>query len=80
MPNMTLAVSKELRQEMDTFPIINWSEVARQAIRQKLDELKMLQKITSKSKLREKDVLEIGRKINASITQRHEQWEKERRR
>jgi len=72
MVNVTFAVPTEMKQEMDSFPIINWSEVARQAFREKLGELELLKKITSKSKLTEKDALELGRKINASITKKHE--------
>ena len=71
MVNVTFAVPTDLKQEMDCFPIINWSEVARQAFREKLGELELLKKITSKSKLTEKDALELGRKINASITKKH---------
>jgi hypothetical protein len=71
MVNVTFAVPTDLKREMDGFPIINWSEVARQAFREKLGELELLKKITSKSKLTEKDALELGRKINASITKKH---------
>ena len=35
MVSITLAVSKELKKEMDEFEIINWSAVAREAIKEK---------------------------------------------
>ena len=69
--NLTLAVPSDLKKQMDAFPIINWSEVARQAITEKLSELKMLKQITEKSKLTEKDALELGRKIRAGVAKRH---------
>ncbi|MFH0955550.1 MAG: hypothetical protein V1777_05585 [Candidatus Micrarchaeota archaeon] len=73
MTNMTLAVPKDLKNEMDRFPVINWSEVARQAFAEKIHELKLLKQITAKSKLTEKDALELGRKINRGIAKRHEE-------
>jgi hypothetical protein len=48
--------------------------VARQAIREKLSQLEILKQIASKSRLTEKDALELGRKINKSM---HERMQKE---
>ena len=36
MVNITLAVPEELKKRMDLFPEINWSEVATQAVFQRL--------------------------------------------
>lgn len=69
--NLTLAISSDLKSKMEEFPVINWSEVARQAIAEKVSELELLKQITSKSKLTEKDALELGRKIKAGIAKRH---------
>jgi len=67
MPTITLSVPEELKRDMDESKEINWSEVARTAIRSKVSQLKILKTISSKSKLTEKDALELGRKINASL-------------
>jgi hypothetical protein len=67
MPTITLSVPEELKREMDASPEMNWSEVARTAIREKVSQLKILKTIVSKSKLTEKDALELGRKINKSM-------------
>jgi Arc/MetJ-type ribon-helix-helix transcriptional regulator len=67
MPTITLSMPNEIKQEMDKRKFINWSEVARESIKEKISELKLLEDITSKSKLTEKDALEIGRKINKSL-------------
>ncbi len=72
MPSLTLSIPKDLKQEMDEHPIINWSEVARGAIRDRLTSLKILNSIAAKSKLTQKDALEIGRKINRSMRLRLE--------
>ncbi|MBI4980377.1 hypothetical protein HZC30_02345 [Candidatus Woesearchaeota archaeon] len=68
---MTLAVPEELKKEMDESKEINWSEVARAAIREKLSQLRILNSIASRSKLTEKDALELGRKINKSLHERY---------
>lgn len=70
MPSLTLSVPADLKREMDEYKIINWSEVARGAIRERLDSLKILNSIATKSKLTEKDAIELGRKINRSMHER----------
>ena len=71
MPTITLAVPEELKKDMDETKEINWSEVARAAIKTKISQLKLLKEITAKSKLTEKDALELGRKINKSLHERY---------
>jgi len=70
MPSLTLSIPSDLKRDMDAHPIINWSEVARGAIRDRLASLKILNSIAAKSKLTEKDALEIGRKIKHSQHER----------
>ena len=71
MPNITLSVPEDLKREMDESKFINWSEVAREAIRERLAELALLKSITAKSKLSEKDVTEIGSKISKSLHKKY---------
>lgn len=70
MPTITLSVPEELKKGMDESKEINWSEVAREAIKIKVAQLKILKAISAKSKLTEKDALELGRKINKSLHER----------
>ena len=74
MPTITLSVPEDLKKEMDKSKFINWSEVARAAIRERVSQLKILNSIAAKSKLTEKDAIELGRKINKSM---HERFKKE---
>ncbi len=74
MSVITLSVPEELKKEMNEFVDINWSAVARVAIKGKLSQLKLLKLISSKSKLTDKDALELGKKINKSL---HERFTKE---
>ncbi|MFC1682371.1 hypothetical protein ACFL0X_02020 [Nanoarchaeota archaeon] len=70
MSIITLSIPEEMKKEMNNSKEMNWSEVARAAIKVKLAQLKILKAITAKSELTEKDALEIGRKINKSLHER----------
>ena len=70
MVNVTLAVPEEMKSEMDKHPEMNWSEIARQAFREKLMILKRMDELLSKSKMTEKDALELGRKVNKAVAKR----------
>jgi len=71
MTNMTLAIPEELHKIMKKHRQIKWSEIARQAIRDQAEKLEFMNKILSNSKFRERDALELGRKINKGIVKRH---------
>ncbi len=79
MVNMTISMDVELKKLLDKYPEMNWSEVARQAWRQKAEQLELLNRLTANSKATEKDVMEISRKINKDIARWHEkQWKKKK--
>jgi len=67
---MTLSISEELHQKMKQFNEIKWSEVARRAIEQRVYDLEIMDKIASKTKLTQRDALELAQKIKKSATQR----------
>lgn len=73
MPTITLSIPEDLKREMDEERDINWSEVARAAIRKRLEELKLFRSIVAKSKLTEQDALELGRMVKMSVHERHEE-------
>ena len=64
---MTLSIPKELHEKMKNFSEIRWSEVARRAIEQRINDLEIMNKIASKSKLTKKDVDEISKKIKGRM-------------
>lgn len=66
MPSITVNVDDDLKARMEQHPEINWSEVTRQAIQEKIEALEVMDKLTSESKLTERDVQEIAEKINES--------------
>lgn len=71
MTNITLAVPQELKEEMDKFPEINWSEVARAAIKRKIGLLIEMQKLLSRSKLNDEDAVILGRKLKRESVKKH---------
>jgi hypothetical protein len=71
LANVTLAVPEELRRIMKSHPEIKWSEVARQAMWEYASKLELMDEVTKKSKLTEKDALEIGRKVNTALLSRY---------
>lgn len=71
MPNMTLAIPKDLKDKLERFPEINWSEVARQAFVEKVQLLEHMGALLSKSRLRVGDAIAIGRQIKKRVWRRH---------
>jgi len=70
MGNITLSIPEEVHKEMKHFSEVKWSEVARKAIIEKLETLRMADKLAKKSKLTEKDVEEFSEKIKSLATKR----------
>ena len=68
---MTLAVPSELKDKMEKFPEMNWSEVARQAFMQRIKDLEFLRKFKSDSTLTEEDALRLGRELNRNLAKRY---------
>lgn len=71
MVSLTLSVPEELKKEMDQFPEMNWSAIARAAIKRKVILLMEMERLLSKSKLTQEDAIELGRKVNREVTRKH---------
>ena len=71
MVSVTLSVSEELRKEMEEFKEINWSEVARAAIKKRLKLMKVFKEFTKDSELTEEDAIRLGREVTAKAAKRH---------
>ncbi len=67
MTNLTLAIPDELHEKMKEHSEIRWSEVVRKTIAEKIEDLELMEKLTKKSKLTQKDVDEIAHKINREV-------------
>jgi len=71
MANLTLSVPDDLYEEMKRHPEIRWSEVARQALARKLEDLRRLDTLLRESDLRDGDVQELGRKVKEGVWKKH---------
>lgn len=71
MASLTLSMPAELREKMEHFKYINWSEVARSAIISKLEVLEKMDRLLAKSKLTQEDTLKYGRVINKRVWKKH---------
>ena len=68
MTTLTLAVPDEMKLKMDSFPEMNWSEVARQAFMQKIEDMEFLRKFKEKSKITETDALRLGKEVGKEVS------------
>lgn len=71
MPTLTLAIPRDLKNEMNSLPELNWSEIARKAISEKAAEFALFKSIVAKSKLSKEDALKLGGKVNEGIYKRY---------
>ena len=67
---MTLSIPDELHEKMKRLSEVRWSEVARRAIEERINDLETMNRIASKSKLTKKDVEEISKKIKRSAAKK----------
>src|SRR3989338_1105913 len=71
--NVTLSMPEDLKHEMESFKEINWSEVMRSLLAEKLKRLRLLKKLdalTAESSLTEGDVNVLSEKIKEGIAKR----------
>jgi predicted transcriptional regulator len=71
MPNMTIRVPDDLKQRLDEHPEINWSEVARQSMREYLHRLDVADEIASRSELSEEDAVALSEDVKRQIAERY---------
>ncbi len=71
MSNITLSIPEEIHKVMKKHKEVKWSEVARKAIIEHVAKLKLMDKITEKSKLTKKDIEEINKEIKKSLLERY---------
>lgn len=74
MTNITLSIPEELKKKMKRFSEMRWSEIARQAIEQRVNDLEEMERIVSKSKMTKKDADEIAKKIKRGAAKRFNEY------
>lgn len=70
MVSVTLSMPEDVKKKMDEFAWLNWSALAREAFLKKIRQLEILAKFEKdfeKSKLTDKDCIELGRKLKEDM-------------
>ena len=67
---MTLSIPKELHARMKGLSEIRWSQVARKAIEERINDSEEMERIASKSKLTQKDATKLAKKINRAMAKK----------
>ena len=71
MTNFTLSIPNELKEMMEKFPEINWSEVARDSIKKKIAQLNFLKGFRMDSEINPEDALDLGKEIGELLLKRY---------
>jgi len=71
MANLTLSIPKEMKERMEKFPEINWSEVARDSIKKKIAQLNFLKGFRMDSEINPEDALNLGKEISELLLKRY---------
>ena len=71
MVNITLSLSEKLKKEMDKFPEINWSEVARSSIKKKLAQLHFMESFLKDSTFTMEDATKLGREVSKLLSDKY---------
>lgn len=70
MVELKIEISDDLKRKMSGLSI-NWDSIIEAIIREKVSEWARFRSIVSKSKLTEKDALELGREVNKGLAKRY---------
>ena len=70
MANITLTIPNALHEKIRSHGEIRWSEVIRQLLQKKIEQLELMNQIVNKSKLTQKDVDELSEKIDSNVAKR----------
>ena len=71
MANITLSIPEGLKKEMEKFPEINWSEVARDSIKKKIAQLTFLKGFKMDSDITPEEALKLGKEVNQLLVKRY---------
>ncbi|GAH36070.1 unnamed protein product [marine sediment metagenome] len=71
MANITLSIPEDLKKEMEKFPEINWSEVARDSIKKKIAQLSFLKGFRMDSDITVDEALKLGQEVNQLLVKRY---------
>lgn len=72
MPNVTVSMPEDLREEMRKHAEVNWSAVMRKAVQEHLRKLAIADAIAEKSELTKEDIEELDALVKQGIAEEYE--------
>jgi hypothetical protein len=72
VPNITLALPKDLHRKMKAHPEVKWSEVVRSVIARRIQDLERMDAIARRSTLSAGDIGELDHLIKEGLLRRYE--------
>lgn len=70
MAELKIKIPKELEEEMEQFPGVQWQIAVRKLLKEELGRMRELKAIVAKSKLTEKDIEELSDSVDESLAWR----------
>ncbi len=67
MRNITLSITDETKNKMESHPEVRWSNAVRVIIERKLNDFRIAEALAQKSRLTEKDVQALSKKVNRAM-------------
>ncbi len=71
MTNFTFSIPDDLKKEIEKFPEINWSEVARASMRQKIADLNFLKGFRVNSDISPEEAEVLGQEVSKLLARRY---------
>lgn len=71
MTNFTFSIPDDLKKEIEKFPEINWSEVARASMRQKIADLNFLKGFRVNSDISPEEAEMMGQEMSKLLAKRY---------
>ncbi|MFA6023476.1 MAG: hypothetical protein WC781_05295 [Candidatus Pacearchaeota archaeon] len=71
MTSMTLSIPEDMKNKMEEFAWLNWSELAREAFAKRMKQLEVLAKFEKdfqNSTLTDEDCIKLGRELKKSMS------------
>lgn len=76
MANITISVPQNLKEKMNKFPEINWSELTRMLLTQKIKRLELLKELDemlADSSLTDEECIKLGKKLKKEIAEEYKE-------
>lgn len=72
MPNITLSLPEDLHRRMKRHSEVRWSEVVRRILAEKIRDLELMERLTTKSLLSDEDVDALNHLLKEAILKRYQ--------